>query len=98
MAISAKVGDPRGKSVTGSGDVCGGPLSPVVEGVGVSSVNDDGAFGEADHVIDLPAGGGSGENSVALEKPRTGVTGVGGTNEDIDGKDGGGGGVGHQVI
>jgi hypothetical protein len=39
----------------------------VVESEGVSSVNDNGALGEADDVVNLPARGGSGEDCIALD-------------------------------
>jgi hypothetical protein len=67
----------------------------VVESEGVSSVNDNGALGEADDVVNLPAGGGSGEDCIALEVLSTDVSGVRDGNEDVGGE--GGGSVGHQV-
>ena len=70
----------------------------MVESEGVSSVNDNGALGEADDVVNLPAGGGSGEDCIALEVLSAGVSGVRDGNEDVSGEGGGGGGsVGHQV-
>ena len=67
----------------------------MVESEGVSSVNDNGALGEADDVVNLPAGGGSGEDCIALEVLSAGVSGVRDGNEDVSGE-GGGGSVGHQ--
>ena len=68
----------------------------MVESEGVSSVNDNGALGEADDVVNLPAGGGSGEDCIALEVLSADVSVVRGGNEDVSGE-GGGGCVGHQV-
>ena len=66
----------------------------MVESEGVSSVNDSGALGEADDVVNLPAGGGSGEDCIALEVLSADVSGVRDGNEDVSGEGGGGG---HQV-
>lgn len=61
----------------------------MVESEGVSSVNDNGALGEADDVVNLPAGGSSGEDSIALEVLLAGVSGVRDGNEDVSGESGG---------
>ena len=94
MRVPSVVGDPRGQNVSAGRGSGGGPLSPVVESEGVSSVNDNGALGEADDVVDLPAGGGSGEDCIALEVLSAGVSGVRDGNEDVSGEGGSGG---HQV-
>ena len=92
MRVPSVVGDPRGQNVSAGRDGGGGPLSPVVESEGVSSVNDNGALGEADDVVDLPAGGGSGEDCIALEVLSAVVSGIRDGNEDVSGEGGG-----HQV-
>jgi len=94
LRVPSVVGDPRGQNVSAGRGGGGGPLSPVVESEGVSSVNDNGALGEADDVVNLPAGGGSGEDCIALEVLSTDVSGVRDGNEDVSGEGGGGG---HQV-
>ena len=96
MRVPSVVGDPRGQNVSAGRDVGGGPLSPVVESEGVSSVNDDGVLGEADNVVNLPARHGSGENCIAREVLFVSrVYSVGSADEDVDRETGGG--VGHQV-
>ncbi len=54
------------------------PLSPVVPGVGVSSIDDDGILGETDNVIDLEAAGVSSEDGISLEVLGANVTGLDG--------------------
>ncbi len=54
------------------------PLSPVVPGVGVSSVDDDGILSETDNVIDLEAAGVSSEDGISLEVLGANVTGLDG--------------------
>ena len=54
------------------------PLSPVVPGVGVSSIDDDGILGETDNVIDLEALGVSSEDGISLEVLGANVTGLDG--------------------
>ena len=94
LRVPSVVGDPRGQNVSAGRDGGGGPLSPVVESEGVSSVDDDGVLGEADDVVNLPARGGSGENCIAREFLSViSVGSVGGADEDVGRESGGG----HQV-
>lgn len=65
--VPSKVGNPRGKDVSGSGGGGVSPLNPVVPVIGVGSVAGDGALGETDDIVNLEAGGVSSENGVALE-------------------------------
>ena len=66
----------------------------MVESEGVTSLIGKGVLGEADDVVNLPAGGGSGEDCIALEVLSADVSGVRDGNEDVSGE---GGSVGHQV-
>ena len=97
MRVPSVIRDPRGQNVSVGRDSGGGPLSPVVEGEGVSSVNDNGALGEANNVVNLPAGRGSGKDCIAIEELFTDVSGVGDGNEDVGGESCGGGSVGGRV-
>ncbi len=76
--VPSEVGGPGGEDCTSSGGGSVRPLSPVVPGVGVSSIDDDGILGETDNVIDLEAAGVSSEDGISLEVLGANVTGLDG--------------------
>lgn len=67
LRVPSKVGNPRGKDVSGSGGGGVSPLNPVIPGIGVRSDSEARYSGETNDIVNLEAGGISSENGVALE-------------------------------
>ena len=87
LRVPSVVRDPRGQNVSAGRGGGGGPLSPVVESEGVSSVSGQHVLGATDEVVNLPAGGGLGDECIAREAGLSGI--VRGGNEDVSGASGG---------